>query len=144
MIRQATLADVDLIAPLFDGYRQFYHQETNIDGGKAFLKARLERNESVIFIGFLDQIAVGFVQLYPIFSSVSLRKGWLLNDLFVSQEARRSGIAKELMEAAEQFGKETEAKWLLLETGFENFAAQNLYEKCGWKKEQDFFYRKYL
>lgn len=70
MIKQATLHDINKLTPLFDAYRQFYHKQSDLDAAKDFLEARIENNESVIYIATneLDHF-VGFVQLYPSFSS---------------------------------------------------------------------------
>lgn len=84
---------------------------------------------------------MGFTQLYPIFTSVGLGRSWLLNDLYVDASHRQNGIATQLLEAAKEHGKETRAKWLLLETGSDNFTAQALYERNGWQKTEDLFYQ---
>lgn len=102
-VRQATNDDVDLIAPLFDDYRQFYKQRSDLEGTRAFIRARLQRWESVILLAMSTDAthapALGFVQLYPSFSSVSMRRLWILNDLFVAERARRRGVARELLSA---------------------------------------------
>ncbi len=106
-----------------------------------FLYERISKEESTIFIAFLDEEAVGFTQLYPIFSSVSLKPALLLNDLFVAENVRQQGIANALLNKAKEYGNKTGAKWLLLETAFDNYKAQSVYEKNGWIKQTDFFYQ---
>ncbi|MDB5277065.1 MAG: family N-acetyltransferase [Ferruginibacter sp.] len=140
-IKKASLADVEIITPLFDAYRVFYEQATDITAAANFLSERLSKNESVIFIAFMNSEAVGFIQLYPIFSSVSLRATWLLNDLYVAGNARQQGVAAALLNQAKLFGIQSNAKWLLLETAADNFTAQSVYEKNGWIKQTDFFYQ---
>lgn len=140
-IKKASVENVKIIAPLFDAYRVFYEHESNIDAAVAFLYERLSKNESTIFIAFVNDVAVGFTQLYPIFSSVSLRTAWLLNDLFVAENARQQGVAEALLNKAKEFGVEKNAGWLLLETAFNNYKAQSVYEKNGWIKQTDFFYQ---
>jgi GNAT superfamily N-acetyltransferase len=125
---------------LFDAYRQFYKQVADLNGAKIFLSERINNNESAIFIATEGKDAVGFVQLYPIFSSVSMKRAWLLNDLFVATSARKKGVAALLLDAAKSHGRATDAKWLLLQTTQDNLPAQTLYEKNGWKKVQDCFY----
>ena len=139
-IRIATTEDVNIVAPLFDGYRMFYNQPSDLDGATNFINDRLEHNESVIFIALLNNQPVGFTQLYPIFTSVGMKRTWLLNDLFVQHEARGNGIASALLNAAKDFGRSTSSKWLMLETASDNLAAQALYKKNGWEKETDFFF----
>jgi GNAT superfamily N-acetyltransferase len=140
-IRPATLHDLPAVAYLFDQYRQFYKQPPDLEGAKTFLQSRLEAQESVILVALEAGEIIGFTQLYPIFSSVSMQKAWLLNDLFVLAANRGKGVATKLLEAAKQMGKNTAAKWLLLQTGADNVHAQALYEKNGWTLETDFFYQ---
>ena len=102
----------------------------------------MKRKESVIFVAEEKKNLLGFTQLFPIFSSVSMKRTWLLNDLYVNEKARGMGAATALLKAAKDFGEETNSKWLLLQTAADNFTAQKAYEKNGWIKETDFFYRK--
>ena len=138
-IIRATIEHLDLIAPLFDGYRQFYKQPSNVDGARMFIKDRLIRHESVIFLAFLDEAAVGFTQLYPSFSSSSMQRLWILNDLFVAPNGRRSGVGEALLERARQFAVEDGAKGLMLETAVTNTTAQKLYERLGWVRDTEFY-----
>ena len=140
-IRPAALPDLPAVAYLFDQYRQFYKQSEDIDGATIFLQERMEKNETVILLALEDGEVVGFTQLFPIFSSVSMRKAWLLNDLFVQEDQRGKGIGTKLLDAAKQLGRNTDAKWLLLQTGADNKTAQAVYEKNGWVRESDWFYQ---
>lgn len=142
IIRRAKKKDIPKLSVLFDKYRIFYKQTSDIDNAKAFLKKRMKRKESVIFIAEERKELIGFTQLFPIFSSVSMQRTWLLNDLYVNEKARGIGTASKLLNAARDFGAETNSKWLLLQTSADNFTAQKVYEKNGWIKETDFFYRK--
>jgi GNAT superfamily N-acetyltransferase len=141
-IRRAKKKDIDKLSILFDKYRIFYKQQSDVDNAISFLKKRMKRKESVIFVAEERKELIGFTQLFPIFSSVSMKRTWLLNDLYVNEKARGMGAATKLLNAAEDFGKETNSKWLLLQTAADNFTAQTVYEKNGWIKETDFFYRK--
>lgn len=139
-VRQATIADIETIVPLFDAYRQFYRKEPELDEARTFLTERLERGESVIFLALLDDgTPAGFTQLYPIFSSTSMRRAWLLNDLFVAPVARRAGVGRALLERARAFGQETHAKELMLQTAIDNTPAQHLYESLGWQRDNNFY-----
>ena len=132
--------DLDDLVPLFDGYRQFYGQRSDFDGARAFLGERLRRSESVIYLAYTEpREAAGFTQLYPSFSSVSLKPLWILNDLYVRSDVRRGGVGRALLERARQHAIETAAKGLVLSTEVTNKAAQTLYESCGWQREDEFF-----
>ena len=135
---RAELDDLDALAPLFDAYRRFYGQTANLAGARAFLADRLKRGESVIFLAVVDGAIVGFTQLYPSFSSVSMKRLWVLNDLFVTPDARKSGAGRALLERAERWAAETGAKGLTLSTQITNLTAQRLYEACGWTKDDEF------
>jgi ribosomal protein S18 acetylase RimI-like enzyme len=139
-VRQAGLADIDRVAPLFDQYRQFYEQPSDPALSRAFIHERLALLESVIFLAENENgDAVGFVQLYPLFSSISARRSWMLNDLFVSPAARRSGVASALLNAAKAHAKATGAKSLELSTAHDN-PAQKLYESHGYVRDKIFYY----
>jgi GNAT superfamily N-acetyltransferase len=138
LVRRAGLGDLDGLAPLFDGYRQFYGQRSDLAAARAFLAERLRRDESVIFVSVADDAMLGFTQLYPSFSSVSVRRLWILNDLFVSPAARRGGVGRRLLERAREWAVETDAKGLTLTTALTNSAARSLYESCGWRRDDEF------
>ena len=135
---RAELDDLDALVPLFDGYRRFYEQPSDVAGARAFLGERIKRNESVIFLAVADGTIVGFTQLYPLFFSVSMERLWLLNDLFVAADARRTGAGRALLERAERHAREMGAKGLTLTTGNANLTAQRLYESCGWTRDTEF------
>lgn len=99
-VRQAVLSDLDALVPLFDGYRQFYGRSSDLRAAREFLLARFNHGESVLFIVHEDNAPIGFTQLYPSFSSVSLARIFVLNDLFVHESARRRGVASKLISAA--------------------------------------------
>ncbi|WP_267222953.1 GNAT family N-acetyltransferase [Dyella silvae] len=138
-VRQATIHDLDLVAPLFDAYRQFYGQPADGERSRRFLCERFQHNESVVLLA-LDQDGggVGFVQLYPLFSSVRAARTYLLNDLFVAPSARRHGVAAALMHEAEAFARAIGAVGMSLTTAHTNEPAQRLYESLGWKREAQF------
>lgn len=132
-IRQAGLADVGAVAPLFDAYRGFYGQASDVVLAESFLRERLALGESMILLAEHDGAAVGFVQLYPLFSSVRARRILVLNDLFVEEGARRTGVAQALLREAESLAQAVGALRLVLETGEDNRPAQRLYERLGWR-----------
>jgi GNAT superfamily N-acetyltransferase len=137
-VRRASFEDLEGIVPLFDGYRRFYEQPSDLEGARQFLQARLKAAESAIFVADVAGQLIGFAQLYPSFSSASMKRLWILNDLFVALEARRNGVGTALMNAAETFARETGAQGLALATQKTNFTAKSLYEARGWKQDEAF------
>jgi len=142
-IVRASAEDAGRIAPLFDAYRQFYQQPSDLQAARQFVAERLIHSESVIFLALLgvdaEEKALGFTQLYPSFSSTSMKRLWILNDLYVAPQARRLGVAKALMERARQFAADNKADGLCLETAIDNFPGQRLYESLGWERDNEFF-----
>ena len=139
IVRQATIADLDLLVPMFDAYRQFYRKPPDRDLARRFLSERLQHDESIIFIAFQENgAAAGFTQLFPSFSSGAAASILILNDLFVVPEARRSGIGRLLLKAAVDLGQAVGAVRLTLSTEVTNHAARSLYESAGWKLQTDF------
>ncbi|OCA81270.1 GNAT family N-acetyltransferase [Pseudobacillus wudalianchiensis] len=139
-VYQATQEDLNEVAELFNSYRIFYEQPSDMEAAKRFIRERLEKKESVIFVAVEEDKYMGFTQLYPSFSSVSMKRVWILNDLYVTTESRNKGVGRKLLHAAKQFAKETEAKGLTLQTAVDNTTAQHLYESDGWVKDEAFFY----
>ena len=139
-ILRATSNELDDLAELFDLYRVFYEQKSDLSGAKEFIKERLNNEESVVFIAFDENDPIGFVQLYPTFSSVSMKRTWVLNDLYVKEIARGKGFGEKLLHKAITFAEKTGAKGVSLETDKENVNAQSLYEKVGFIREANHFY----
>lgn len=139
-ITRATLADIDAVVPLFDAYRQFYEQPTDPARARSFLDERLRRDESVILLASDEGRAIGFTQLYPMFSSVRTGRLWVLNDLYVDAQARRSGAGRALLDAAAAFAHEDGAAGIVLETTRDNDTARALYRAAGWEEAQTQWY----
>ncbi|MGV0986129.1 MAG: GNAT family N-acetyltransferase [Limnohabitans sp.] len=138
-IHQAVLADLDALASLFDGYRQFYGQPSDLAAARVFLQARFEHGESTIFLAKTGGQAVGFTQLYPSFSSVSMARVFVLNDLYVAPTARRHGVGQSLLNAASAYARQLGAVRLSLTTAVDNKSAQALYASQGWERDQKFY-----
>jgi len=139
-IRKATPKDLDLMVPLFDGYRVFYKQPSDTKAARFFLEERFKAKDSIIFLALnATGEGLGFTQLYPSFSSVSMQRTYILNDLFVKKDARGNRIGEGLLEHAKKFAKEVGSKGLTLETDLDN-PAQKLYERLGWSKDTHLHY----
>ena len=139
-IINATADRLDALAELFDAYRQHYEQAPDVPGAWEFLSERLERNDSVIYLAEDMGEVLGFTQLYPVFSSIGMKRAWILNDLFVKPDARQKGAARALLARAQELGQETGSRYLMLQTHFSNKPARTLYESSGWKLDEEFGY----
>ena len=146
-VRRAVPAEVGSVAPLFLRYLAFYGRDHGEAAAAAFLRERLERQESVVLLAEpgttgRGQAAapVGFVQLYPGFESLSLGVSWVLNDLYVLESARGRGVAAALLESAEGTARAAGAVSLTLETAHDNRVAQRLYERQGYRVDEEYLH----
>lgn len=137
-IRRATIADLDALAVLFDAYRRFYEQPADPALARAFIEARLANHESVIFVADTGSALAGFCQLYPSWCSVAAARIFVLYDLFVAEDDRRSGAGRALMLAAQAFARDAGAARIDLCTAHANTLAQALYESLGWQRDEAF------
>ncbi|MBD3106991.1 GNAT family N-acetyltransferase [Bacillus sp. AGMB 02131] len=144
-ILQATLQHLQEVALLFDQYRQFYNQPRDLEAAAAFLSARIEKNESIIFFAKIDEQTAGFIQLYPTFSSVNMQKAFILNDLYVEECFRGHGVGKALIEKCYSVCEQEQARYITLQTAPDNEMAKRLYEKMGMEINREFIsYIKYF
>lgn len=137
-IRPADQSDLADLAMLFDCYRQFYGQDSDVEGARTFLRERLEREDSVIFVADRDGSLTGFTQLYFSFSSARMARIFILNDLFVAVHARQAGVGSALLKRAVAFAKERGAVRVTLSTQIDNRTAQSAYESNGWVRDSAF------
>jgi ribosomal protein S18 acetylase RimI-like enzyme len=140
LVRRVDAAEAERVAPLFALYREFYGKQYDEAVAADFLRTRLEREESVVLVAEQGGEEVGFTQLYPGFSSVSAAPVWVLNDLYVLEQARGSGAAPALMEHAEQLARAAGAVALQLETARDNTRARRLYERQGYVVEDGYLH----
>jgi GNAT superfamily N-acetyltransferase len=137
-VRAATVSDLDSLTEIFEGYRAFYQKPPDPEAAKRFLQERLERGESVVYLAVEEGVAVGFAQLYPLFSSTRMKRLWLLNDLYVAPEHRGRGFSKLLLEQAKQLARDTGACEIMLETAKTNDIGNQLYPSAGFELGKDF------
>lgn len=140
-IVKATLEHLDLLTPLFVKYREFYGELPYPDSSRSFLEKRLRREESVIYLALADdddKKVMGFCQLYPSYSSLSLKRVWILNDIYVAEDARRQLVADHLMRSAKKMAKESQAVRMRVSTSSNNEVAQKVYESIGFREDTQF------
>jgi len=139
IVRQATSADLRIVSQMFDGYRVFYEQKSDLQSAERFISERLKGGDSTIFMAINDAgEGLGFTQLYPLFSSVRMKKIWLLNDLYVAPEARRKGVGHSLMVHAQNWVKEQGGAGLELATARDNESAMSVYNDLGWSLDTEY------
>lgn len=140
-IVKATLEHLDQLVSLFDAYRVWYRMDSDKETAHSFLGNRIKNDDSQIFLAMTDDgKAVGFTQLYPLFSSTRMKPMWLLNDLFVAPEYRGKGISKKLIDRAKDLARTTNAAGVSLETEKNNHIGNQLYPKTGFELDDHNFY----
>ena len=137
--RIATASDIPAVASLFDGYRQFYAQAPDLALATAYIRDRISKNESVILVAEAQGVIIGFCQLYPTFCSVEAKPIYSLYDLFVAPAARKLGVGKALLLAAEQHAVQNGFARMDLTTAKTNVPAQALYESLDWQRDEVFY-----
>jgi ribosomal protein S18 acetylase RimI-like enzyme len=142
-IIRADIEHLDILAPLFDAYRVFYQQPSNLEAARFFLWQRISNLESVIFLAqdkVPEQTGLGFTQLYPSFTSIGMARIWILYDLYVIPEARQKSIGRALMDRAHIFAQATGSASIELSTAIDNKPAQKLYESLGYVRDEEFYF----
>ena len=138
-VRQTTISDLNEVSDIFNQYRQFQGVEDDLTASKQFIKERYEQKESIIFIAEDGNKPVGIAQLYPMFSSVTLSRVFILNDLYVCKFARKKGVAKALLKNVEDFATANNASRVTLNVAIDNEKAQTLYKSANWKQDDQFY-----
>ena len=133
-IRKASQEDLVQLSQLFDEYRMFYHKTSDLSGAQQFLSERIEKNDSEIFVAEDEGELVGFVQLYPLFSSTRMKRYWLLNDLYINPNSRGKGFSKALIDEAKELCTTSNSCGMYLVTSKENMIGNQLYPSAGFKK----------
>ena len=135
-IRDAKTTDIIELTKLFNSYRMFYGKKSDLKAAEEFLICRIEKKDSKIFVCEINDIIVGFVQLYPLFSSTRVSKYWLLNDLFIDERQRGKGYSKLLIKEAKKLVLQSKACGMMLETEKSNKIGNKLYTSTGFKKNE--------
>ena len=135
-VREAKLSDLKNLSVLFNSYRMFYGKKFDLKVAEEFLRSRMEKKDSKIFVCDFNNELSGFVQLYPLFSSTRVSKYWLLNDLYVDVNKRGKGFSKFLIERSKELVIESKACGMMLETEKSNDIGNKLYPSTGFKKNE--------
>lgn len=139
-IIKADLSHLPQLAALFDAYRMHYEQPSDVEGAQAYLAERFANKDSEIYVAEEKGAVLGFTQLYPVFSSIGMKRAWILNDLYVAPQHRRKGAARALIAASKQLGETTGSRYVMLQTHITNVNARALYESAGFLRDDEFYY----
>ena len=139
-IEAASSGDLAELTRLYVAYRIFYGEAAEEERAEEFIRERVLHSAGRYFLAWQEQAAIGFMQLMPSTNTLAMRPIWFLEDLFVDPQARNHGVASALLSFAESFARDTGAERLTLATAHDNRAAQHIYEKLGYLREEHFLY----
>ena len=138
-IIKATKKNINEAGYLFDLYRQFYKYKSNIKASTNYIKDRINKKDSFIFLFLYKNQPAGFLQLYETFDSLNINKKLILYDLYVDEKFRRNGIGRKLMNTAKKLAKSKKIKIVELSTATNNKKAQALYESLDYKRDKEYY-----
>ena len=139
-VRLMQYSDIDQVAVLLEEFRLLYGAPPDLEKTLQYLKDRFENEQSKIFIALDGNEYLGFCQMYPTFSSISLKKLYILKELYVVKSHRKKGVAKELIQHAEKSAKRFNTIGLIIETRITNQSALKFYDSVGYLKEGEHIY----
>ena len=143
-VRPATAFDLRQLLALIADYQRFYAGTAQDDAHNERFFARFlhPSEDGLILVGWAphEPVPSGYACLYWTFSSVSATDVVLLNDLYVSPQARGTGLGEALIAAAAAAGRERGASHVRWFTALDNRRAQRLYERVGATRSAWFEY----
>ena len=137
-IISASLEHLDQLTPMFIRYRELYGAMPQAEASKEFLAERLNKQEAIILLAFEEDTLLGFCLVYPSFSSVSLRPMWIINDMYVAEDARGQHIARKLLQEISQQAHGNQAVRLRVSINANNEIAKRLYESADFLEDKHF------
>ena len=135
-IRPVTEEILPQVEPLIAAYQRFYEVE-DIDPDRnreVFSRFIGTDREGWLLAALQDQEVIGFGCYYRFLSSLLAVETVLMNDLYVVEAARGSGVGRALIEAGAGLAREAGAAWLEWNTAPDNRTAQALYDGTGAEK----------
>ena len=101
-----------------------------------FLGSELANDEVMVLVAEQDATVVGYVYagIEPMSWKELRDEAGFIHDIAVDERARRSGVARRLVDAAVEWMREKGAVRLMLWTAEQNVAAQRLFEALGFRR----------
>jgi len=152
-IQLASTRDIPEVVRLYNAYRVFYGAAPDEARASTFIRDRValsaaqpsgQFSVAQYFLAWTTSAAgrktAGFMHLMPSTNTLAMRPIWFLEDLYVDPSTRRQGIATSFLKHAEEFARKTGAERLTLATAHDNLAAQGVYRKLGYVREEHFWF----
>jgi GNAT superfamily N-acetyltransferase len=136
-------ADLDTLLPLMRGYCDFYRVSPSDEDLLALSRALIadpEREGIQLLARDAQSEGLGFATVYWTWQTLSASRLGVMNDLFVAEEARGSGLADRLIAACRERCAEHGATTLSWQTAKDNHRAQTVYDRVGASRSEWFDY----
>jgi GNAT superfamily N-acetyltransferase len=136
-----TVAEADLLEllPLMRGYCDFYEVDPSDDDLLAMSRALIadpDREGTQLIARDDEGRASGFATIFWTWTTLSAARIGVMNDLFVTERARGTGVAEALIAACAERCRGHGAVSLDWTTARDNHRAQRLYERVGAKRDE--------
>lgn len=136
-----TVAEADLLEllPLMRGYCDFYEVDPSDDDLLAMSRALItdpDREGTQLIARDEEGRASGFATIFWTWTTLSAARIGVMNDLFVTERARGTGVAEALIAACAERCRGHGAVSLDWTTARDNHRAQRLYERVGAKRDE--------
>lgn len=129
--------ELDAVAALLGGFRDFWgKREPATDEMRTSAERIQASGDGLYLLGAMDgREPSGVAQLRFRWSVWTSAEDCWLEDLFVREEARGSGLGRALVEASLERARERGCRRIELDVNEDNAAAVALYEACGFELE---------
>ena len=129
-------AQLEQLLPLIAAYQRFYEvEEIDDEHNRAFFSRFIAPSADGLLLGaWQANELLGYACLYWHFTSLVPAETVLMNDLFVTEDARGQGIGRTLIKASADVARSRGAHHLEWATAPDNHTAQRLYDSMTSEK----------
>jgi GNAT superfamily N-acetyltransferase len=133
VVRPAQHGDIDELTELMYAYIVDFYQRPKppVEKLHALIGMLLFKQQGIQFVAWQNGKLVGFATLYFTFSTLRTDKIAVMNDLYVAEEVRGTGVAASLFEACHTYATENGYAHMSWVTADDNRRAQRFYAKMG-------------
>jgi len=137
-IAPVSVEEFEELLPLIAAYQRFYEvAEIDEERNRTFFRRFLGPSEDGLLLGARSGgELVGYACLYWHFSSLEATESVLMNDLYVAEQARGSGVGRALIEATAEVARERGVPIVEWSTAPDNHTAQRLYDSTGAERSE--------
>jgi GNAT superfamily N-acetyltransferase len=124
-------------AQLLDEYRQHYGANPAPEAVERWMHEQVTGERMRVYAAGPGDHVLGVCTVAVVPATLTLRTVWLLRDLYVDPDARRTGVARALLASVADAARSEGAHRLSLQTEATNTRALDLYAKAGFEPVTD-------